>query len=230
LGYAIAGALARANAEVVVASRDADACARVAAELATFSGRPAHGFGCHVGRWNDVDALVDRTLEAAGRIDILINNAGMSPLYDRLDSVTEDLWDKVLAVNLKGPFRLSALVGQHMMAGSGGAIVNISSVASIRPRPNSVPYAAAKAGLNALTVGCAHAFGPTVRVNCVMAGPFLTDVSAGWDDSTRARLSTYAMGRAGRADEVVGAVMYLADTQAASFTTGAILQVDGGLA
>ena len=112
---------------------------------------------------------------------MLINNAGMSPLYESLSSVTEKLFDAVVNLNLKGPFRLSALVGERMVADGGGSIINVSSSGSRRPRPEQLPYSAAKAGLNALTEGLALAFGPTVRVNTLMPGPFLTDISKAWD-------------------------------------------------
>ena len=95
-----------------------------------------------------------------GHVDILVNNAGISPLYASLDSVSEDLFDKTIAVNLKGPFRLSALIGTRMAAGNGGSIINISSTAAVKPRPAYVPYAAAKAGLVALSEGLARTFGP----------------------------------------------------------------------
>ncbi len=98
-----------------------------------------------------------------GRLDVLVNNAGMSPLYDSVDDITEDLFDKVISVNLKGPFRLAVAAGQQMVA-NGGSIINITSMGAVRPRPHILPYAAAKAGLNALTIGLAHTFGPTVRV------------------------------------------------------------------
>ena len=121
-------------------------------------------------------------------MDVLVNNAGMSPLYDRIENVTEDLWDKVLDVNLKGPFRLTALVGARMAAGAGGSIIMVSSTAAVRPTANVIPYAAAKAAVNAMTEGFARAFGPTVRVNCIMPGPFLTDISKAWDlEAFRAR-------------------------------------------
>src|SRR5262249_61924861 len=100
-------------------------------------------------------------------------------LYPSLVEHTEDLFDKVIAVNLKGPFRLSALFGSKMKAGVGGAIINVSSVSSIRPSATTAPYSAAKAGLNAITVAFANEYGPKVRVNCIMAGPFPTDNSTG---------------------------------------------------
>ncbi len=140
------------------------------------------------------------------------------------------MWDKVLGVNLKGPFRLTALVGPRMVGDRGGSIVNVSSTGSIRPAPSMLPYDAAKAGLNALTVGFAHAYGPTVRVNCIMAGPFYTDVSTHWDlasfEAEAAR--RFALERGGQAPEIVGAALYFASA-ASSFTTGATLRVDGGI-
>ena len=111
----------------------------------------------------------------------------------------------------------------------GGSIINVSSVSSIRPTPDVIPYSAAKAGLNAMTGGFAHAFGPKVRVNCIMAGPFLTDISKAWDleaFNKRAR-ETMALRRGGKPDEIVGAALYFA-SDASSFTTGTILRVDGG--
>lgn len=227
LGREMALAFADAGADVVVTSRKADACAQVVAEIEA-RGRRALAAPCHVGRWDDLEALVERAWSRFGRIDVLVNNAGMSPLYPSLGEVSEELWDKVLGVNLKGPFRLSALVATRMAAAGGGSIINVSSVASIRPTPRETPYAAAKAGLNAITVAFAHAFGPAVRVNCIMAGPFLTDISKAWPPEALAYWrDVAALGRAGEAHEIVGAALYFA-SDASSFTTGAILRVDGG--
>jgi NAD(P)-dependent dehydrogenase (short-subunit alcohol dehydrogenase family) len=171
---------------------------------------------------------VERVYAELDRVDVLVNNAGMSPLYPSLDEVGEALWDKVIGVNLKGPFRLTAAIGRRMAEGDGGSVVNISSVASIRADALSLPYAAAKAGLNALTEGFAQAYAPKVRVNAILCGPFLTDISRAWPPEFHERIAeNVAMNRAGRPDEVVGAALYLA-SEAASFTTGAILRVDGG--
>lgn len=227
LGREMALAFARAGADIVVASRKLPSCEQAAREIEAL-GRQALPVACHVGDWSDVDRLVEAAYERFGKIDVLVNNAGMSPLYPSLAEVSEGLWDKVLAVNLKGPFRLSANVGTRMAAAGGGSILNVSSIAAIRPTPLETPYAAAKAGLNALTVAFAHAFGPKVRVNCIMAGPFLTDISKAWPEVLLAHLeTTSALGRAGRPDEIVGAALFFA-SEASSFTTGAILQVDGG--
>jgi NAD(P)-dependent dehydrogenase (short-subunit alcohol dehydrogenase family) len=230
LGRAMAVGFAEAGADVAIASRKIADCEKVAAEIRE-RGRRASAHACHVGRWSDIDRLVDEVYERFGRIDILVNNAGLSPLAASSLETGEDLYDKVFAVNLKGPFRLTARVATRMAAGPGGAVVNISSTGSIRPTPDIAPYAAAKAGLNTLTVAMAHEFGPKVRVNCIMAGPFHTDISKAWSRSaefTAQARRAFALGRAGEPEEIVGAAIYLA-SDAASFTSGAILRVDGGL-
>jgi NAD(P)-dependent dehydrogenase (short-subunit alcohol dehydrogenase family) len=116
------------------------------------------------------------------------------------------------------------------MAGQGGgSIINVSSTGSIRPTPNILPYSAAKAGLNAITEAFAHAYGPTVRVNCLMPGPFSTDVSKAWDlEQVEQGVRRHALRRAGRPEEIIGAALFLA-SDASGFTTGAILRVDGGI-
>ncbi len=229
LGRAMALGFASAGADVIVASRKIDACEAVAADIESM-GRRSLAVAVNVTHWDDLDDLVHAAYDRFGRIDVLVNNAGMSLLYDDLGEVTEALWDKVVGLNLKGPFRLTALVGPRMVATGGGAIINISSTGSIRPMPFMLPYDAAKAGLNALTVGFAHAYGPTVRVNCIMAGPFYTDVSREWDHATlevelRRR---HALQRIGEPEEIVGSALYFA-SDASSYTTGAVLRVDGGI-
>ena len=134
---------------------------------------------------------------------MLVNNAGMSLLYADVTDVTEAMWDKVVDLNLKGVFRLTALVGSRMVRDGGGSIINVSSVGSIRPTPEILPYAAAKAGVNSLDRRVRPApSGPTVRVNCIMAGPFLTDVTKAWDmeafDARRAAPRPAARRRARR--------------------------------
>jgi NAD(P)-dependent dehydrogenase (short-subunit alcohol dehydrogenase family) len=144
--------------------------------------------------------------------------------------VTEDLYDKVLGVNLKGPFRLSALIGTHIVqSGRTGSIINVSSIASRRPSPNEVVYGAAKAAINNLTMGLARTFGPHVRVNCIVPGPFLTDISKAWDmeQFTKRAKAGYSMERGGEPHEIVGAALYFA-SDASSYTTGALLDIDGG--
>jgi NAD(P)-dependent dehydrogenase (short-subunit alcohol dehydrogenase family) len=228
LGRAMVAGFAQAGADVIIASRDEAACAAYAAEISAGTGRRALPYGAHVGHWGELDGLVEAAYAAFGRVDILVNNAGMSPRYDTADTVSEELFDKVIAVNLKGPFRIAALVGTRMAAGAGGSIINISSAAAARPRADVLPYAAAKAGLNALTAGLARTFGPSVRCNAIMAGTFLTDVSRSWDkDQYSERVRGFALGRGGEPAEIVGTALYLA-SDASSYTTGAVITVDGG--
>src|SRR5438445_5300248 len=228
LGREIVLGLARAGADVVIASRKLANCEAVAKEVESTTGRRALPVACHVGHWDELDGLVDAAWEPFGKVDVLVINAGMSPLYPDPASITEELYDKVLAVNLKGPFRLSALVGTRMAVGEGGSIINVSSIGSLRPTATIIPYAAAKAGLNAMTVAFADAFGPKVRVNCILAGAFATDATAAWDEGTLERAAANpALGRIGDPAEVVGAALYFA-SDASSYTTGALLRVDGG--
>ncbi len=229
LGREMVLAFARAGADVVIASRKLDACEATAKEVERETGRRALPVAAHVGKWDAVGALAERAYGEFGKVDVLVNNAGMSLLYDQVSNVSETMWDKVVDLNLKGPFRLTALVGTRMAAGEGGSIINVSSVAAVRPTAGVIPYAAAKAGLNAITVGFAGAFGPKVRVNCIMAGPFLTDISKAWDMEAfekQARQSI-ALRRGGQPNEIVGAALYFA-SNASSYTTGAILTVNGG--
>ena len=228
LGRAMVRGFARAGADVVISSRKIDDCRALAEEVEREHGRRAFPHAAHVGHWDEVDSLVEAAYTEFGRVDVLVNNAGLAPTYPSLDQVTEELFDKVIGVNLKGPFRLSALVAARLAAGAGGSIINISSSAAVRPMTSDLPYAAAKGGLNVLTAGFAQAFGPSVRVNTIMAGPFLTDMSRGWDmDALSGDLALYPMRRAGEPDEVVGAAIYFA-SDASSYTTGALLPVDGG--
>jgi NAD(P)-dependent dehydrogenase (short-subunit alcohol dehydrogenase family) len=226
IGRAIVEALAEAGADVVVASRKLDACEEAAAEVRA-STRRAEAIACHVGRWDDCDHLVDETLDRLGRLDVLVNNAGMSPLYESLDAVTEDLYDKTLAVNLKGPFRLAVRAATHMAAHDGGSIVNIGTAGSLVASTDELPYACAKAGLNALTVGLAEAFAPSVRVNAILPGPFRTDVTKAWP--AEALTGDFVpLKRLGDPAEVAPLAVHLASA-ASSYTTGAIIRVDGGI-
>ena len=228
LGRSMVLAFAARGADVVITSRKAHNCEAVAEEVRAL-GREALPYGCHVGHWDELEGLADAAYERFGKVDILVNNAGMSPLYPSLGAVSEELFDKVIGVNLKGPFRLSALIGERMAAGDGGSIINISSTGSLSPSPESQPYGAAKAGLNAITRAFAWAYGPKVRVNCIVAGPFLTDISKAWDMEAFAERAetSMALRRGGQPDEVVGAALYLAG-DSASFTTGTLMRVDGG--
>ncbi|OBI42702.1 short-chain dehydrogenase [Mycobacterium kyorinense] len=230
LGREMAFGAARCGADVVIASRNFDNCTATAAAIENETGRAAMPYQVHIGRWDQLDGLVDAVYDRFGKVDTLVNNAGMSPVYDKLTDVTEKLFDAVVNLNLKGPFRLSALVGERMVAAGRGSIINISTAGSLRPTPDIIPYAAAKAGLNAMTEALAKAFGPAVRVNTLMAGPFLTDVSKAWnlEQATTNPFEHLSLQRAGNPAEIVGAALFLA-SDASSFTTGSILRADGGI-
>ena len=228
LGRQMALAFAKNGADVAIVSRKLDKCEEVVSEIEAL-GQHGFAYACHVGKWQDLEKMVGDVEANFGEIDILVNNAGLSPLYPSLRDVSEELFDKVVAINMKGPFRLMALIGSKMAErGNGGSIINVSSTASIAPSPGSQPYGAAKAGLNALTAAFAHEYGPSVRVNCIMAGPFLTDISKAWDmDAFGKRAERMALKRGGKPEEVIGAALYFA-SNASSFATGSVLQLDGG--
>jgi NAD(P)-dependent dehydrogenase (short-subunit alcohol dehydrogenase family) len=226
IGRAIVQTLAEAGADVVIASRKLAACEAAATEVRASTGRKAVAIACHVGRWDDCGTLVAESLARLGRLDVFVNNAGMSPLYESLDAVSEELWDKTVAVNLKGPFRLAVLAAAHMAAHDGGSVINIGTAGSLTASANQLPYACAKAGLNALTVGLADAYAPKVRVNAILPGPFRTDASRGWAPNGPAPF--VPLGRMGDPAEVGPLALHLA-SDASSFTTGAIIRVDGGI-
>jgi NAD(P)-dependent dehydrogenase (short-subunit alcohol dehydrogenase family) len=228
LGRAMALAFAEAGANVAIVSRKLDACEAVVRE-AQAMGRRGFARACHMGRWDEIEPMAEAVWDHFGKIDILVNNAGMSPLYPSLSAVTEDAFDKVIGVNLKGPFRLTALLGERMAAGAGGSVINISSIAALEAAPYALPYAGAKAALNALTLGFSAAFSPKVRVNSIVVGPFATDIAEHWADPPDHAHPGYTKAglRVGQPDEIVGLALYLA-SDASSFTNGAMIRVDGG--
>jgi NAD(P)-dependent dehydrogenase (short-subunit alcohol dehydrogenase family) len=228
LGRAIAHALACAGATVVVSSRKEDACVAVAAEIAAETGATVTPLRLHVGDWDAIEPAVDSIIAEHGRLDVVVNNAGIAPLAPTLLDVSQGLFDKTIEVNLKGPFRLMAVAGARMVAAGGGSIVNISSIGAERPSPQEAMYAASKNGLNALTRAFAQEYAPTVRVNCVMPGAFATDMASDWDEEFVSKVvDRLPAGRLGRPEELAGLVVHLASDQAA-YTTGAIIPVDGG--
>ncbi len=231
LGREMVLAFAEHGADVVIASRKIEACEELATEVIERTGRCAVAAAFHAGRWEQADELAELVYTEFGRCDVLVNNAGMSPLYPSLPEVTEDLFDKVVGVNFKGPFRLASLIGTRMAADDGGSIINVSSIAAVAPTPNELVYAGAKAALDAMTSGMARAFAPKVRCNVIMPGPFLTDISKAWDlDAFNARAKTdIPLQRGGEAHEIVGAALYLA-SDASSYTSGATIRIDGAMA
>jgi NAD(P)-dependent dehydrogenase (short-subunit alcohol dehydrogenase family) len=228
LGRAIARGLAEAGATVVVSSRKAEACAAVAAEVGAETGAAVHPLALHVGDWAAIEPAVQAVVQTYGGLDILVNNAGIAPAAPSLAEVGESLFDKIIAVNLKGPFRLMAVAGAQMRTAGGGSIVNISSIGAWRPSPPEAVYAASKNGLNALTMAFAQEYGPTVRVNCVLPGAFATDMATGWDgDFLDKVVDRLPAGRLGRPEEIAGLVVHLASSRS-SYLTGALIPCDGG--
>ena len=224
LGLQMVRAFAERGADAIIVSRKLDACEAVADEVRAL-GRRALAISAHVGKWDDIDRLIEVAYAEFGRIDILVNNAGMSPRVPSHE-VSEALFDSVMNLNFKGPFRLASQVAKRMADAEGGVIINVSSSGALMPLPAVVPYSGAKAALNAMTVSFAREYGPKVRVNTLSAGPFLTDIAKAWPEEARERADN-ALGRPGRPEEVVTTALYLA-SGASSFTTGAIVRVDGG--
>ncbi|QJQ33510.1 SDR family oxidoreductase [Sphingomonas lacunae] len=224
LGYQMVRAFAERGADIIIASRKLDKCEEVAAEVRAM-GRRALAFAAHVGRWAECDALIEAAYAEFGRVDVLINNAGMSPPCPSHE-MPESLFDSVMNLNFKGPFRLASQIGHRMAQADGGCIINISSTGALMALPAVVPYGAAKAALNAMTVSLSREYGPKVRVNTISAGPFLTDIAEAWDPAKRER-QPVALGRPGNPREIVTAALMMA-SPASSYTTGALLRVDGG--
>jgi len=225
LGLQIARGLAAHGADIIVASRKLEACEAVAREIEG-TGRRALAVQCHMGHWSDVDRLAGAAYQAFGKVDILVNNAGMSPVTPSSIAVGEDMFDKVVALNFKGPFRLSALIGTRMAAGEGGSIINVSSIGALMPRASFGPYAGAKAALNAITIAHSQEFGPKVRVNAILPGAFRTDIAKAWPNDKEGELQA-AIPRFGEPHEIVTTALYLA-SDFSSYTTGTLIRVDGG--
>ena len=224
LGLQMVRAFAERGADVIIASRKIEACEAAADEVRAM-GRRAMAYAVHAAKWDQLDALIEAAYAEFGRIDILVNNAGMSPAVPSHE-VTEQLFDSVLGLNFKGPFRLASQVAKRMADGDGGVIINISSTGALIPLPAVVPYSGAKAALNAMTVSLAHEYGPKVRVNSISAGPFLTDISKAWSEEAR-ETSDNALGRPGKPEEIVTTALFLA-SPSSTFVSGAIVRCDGG--
>jgi NAD(P)-dependent dehydrogenase (short-subunit alcohol dehydrogenase family) len=228
IGRAVAEGMAAAGADVVIASRKLDACQQAAREISEATGRRALPAAFHAGRWDDADALVEATYAEFGRCDVLMNNAGMSPLYPDLPSVSEELYDKVHAVNARGPFRLSSLIGTRMAEGDGGSIINVTTAGTLRPSAHELPYTMAKAGMNVLTLALAGAWPPKVRANLVLPGAFDTDIAKAWSPEMKEGFTKLnPLGRLGVPEDLVGLCVLLA-SDAGSYINGAQILVDGG--
>ena len=228
LGRAMAQGFAEAGADVAIVSRKLDACEQAAREIEQL-GRRAFPYACHMARWDEIEPMFEAVWNHFGKVDVVVNNAGMSPLYPSLPEATERLFDAVIGVNFKGPFRLCAVAGDRMFKAGGGSIINISSTASIEPSPNTAFYGGAKAALGVISQAVAAAYHPKVRVNTIIVGPFATDVAQHWPDPPSAAdpRRTRSGRRIGAPEDIVSTALYLS-ADASRYVNGAQIKVDGG--
>jgi NAD(P)-dependent dehydrogenase (short-subunit alcohol dehydrogenase family) len=234
IGRAMAQGLAEAGAAVVVSSRKQELCDQVAGEIEAATGATTFARACHVGDWDTIPRFVDAVYERFGRIDVLVNNAGISPARIPVADMTIDFWRKVFAVNLEGPLRTSQLIAPLMRDNGGGSIVNIASMGAYSGGSAVCAYSASKAALVNLTKSMAQEWVTwNVRVNVLSPGPFLSEMVEGGARSAPGFKELIANGtlmrRIADPSEIVGPVVYLA-SEASSFVTGDDISVSGGMA
>ena len=234
LGRAMVDGFVDAGAKVVVSSRKQDLCDQVAAELTERTGAEVFPLACHVGEWDAIPVFVDKVIERFGRIDVLVNNAGINPTSDSLIDTNIDLWRKVFAVNLEGPLRMATCVAPHMRDAGGGSIVNIATVGAYSGGPGVGAYGASKAGLINLGRTLSKELAPwNIRVNTICPGPVKSELTDGAERMApgfyeRAASAT-SLKRVAETAEIIGPVMYLA-SDLSSFVTGDDIVVAGGMA
>lgn len=230
IGRSIALGFAEAGADVVIASRTAADVERTVDEVKS-RGRRALGVPTDVSRAADIAALVSAALETFGRIDVLVNNAGISPVVSRALKLSEEDWNRILAVNLTGAFLACQAVGRVMTEQRAGKIINIASIGATSGLPRFIAYCAAKGGLLQVTRVLAQEWAEyNVQVNAIAPGYVETDMTSGLQDNPRLLdeiIFRTPMRRLGKPDEVVGAALLLA-SESSSYITGHILYVDGG--
>lgn len=228
-GKAIALGLAKAGADVVVASRTQSDLDVVANEIKSV-GRKSLAIATDMLDRSSIENLAAKTMEAFGRIDILVNNAGQGWTVPFL-KWTDEQWDQILNVNLKGYFLCTQIIGQHMFKAKSGRVINISSAMGSYPLPYMVPYAASKGGINAMTKCLAQEWATRgITVNAIAPSYFATDINkdAMEDEATtKLIMSKTPVNRWGNVEELVGLVVYLS-SGASSFMTGAVIPLDGG--
>lgn len=230
IGRAVALGLARAGADVVVASRKLPDLEKVAEEIRGL-GRKSLAVAAHIGRVEEISNLVSGVKEEFGKIDILVNNAGTNPTMDQALDIDERAWDSIMNLNLKGLFFLSQAVARVMKEQGGGKIINIASVAGITPDILPV-YSMSKAGVIMASKVMAQQWAQyNIRVNTVAPGLTRTQFSqALWSnpDILQGAMSRTPMGRIAEPEEIVGAIIFLA-SDASSYVTGQVIAVDGGI-
>jgi NAD(P)-dependent dehydrogenase (short-subunit alcohol dehydrogenase family) len=232
IGRAIALGFAEAGADVALVSRRQESLDAVAREIETRTGRKTLALACHMGQTADIAAMVARVTDAWGTIDVLVNNAGTNPVMAPLAELDESAWDKIMDVNLKGPFLASAQVIRAMAAtGVRGSIINMASVGGLDPSPLLGAYSVSKAALLHLTRALAKECGASgIRVNAIAPGLIETKFAAALIETRAihdAVIRQTPLGRHGQPDEIVGAALFLA-SPASDFMTGQVVVVDGG--
>jgi NAD(P)-dependent dehydrogenase (short-subunit alcohol dehydrogenase family) len=231
IGREIALAFAGAGARVVVSSRKQAGLDAVVAQIEA-QGGTALAVAAHVGQEEALAALVERAVETFGGVDILVNNAATNPHFGPLMMATASQWDKIMEVNLRSAFLLTQKVVPLMKARGGGKIVNVASLAGIKPSPAMGVYSVSKAGLIMLTQVWAQELGPdNIQVNAIAPGVIKTRFSSAlWQTPAIAQavLDSTPLGRLGEVEDVVGAVLYLA-SPLSNYVTGTVLLIDGGM-
>ena len=233
IGRAMAEGLASAGASVVVSSRKQDLCDQAAAEIAEATGATVLPLACHVGEWDSVPAFVEQVRDRLGRIDVLVNNAGINPARISVTEMTLDYWRKVFSVNLEGPLRMSQCVAPVMRDHGGGSIVHIATMGAYSGGTSIAAYGASKAALLNLSKTMAQEWAPwNVRSNVISPGPFMTEMMIGGAKTAPGYFDLVAQAtfqkRIADPAEIVGAVTYLA-SDASSYVTGDDLSVSGGM-
>lgn len=230
IGKAIAKGLAQMGADVVISSRNQEACDTVVSEFEN-EGLKAVGIACHIGKEEQRKNLVDTVVKKLGRIDILVNNAAINPVYGPIENVEPEIFDKIMEVNVKAPWALSNLVLPHMQSNKKGSIINIASVEALTPGFGLGLYSTSKAALLMLTKNQAKEWGQHgVNVNAICPGLIQTKFSAAlWtNEKLLGKLEkSIPSGRMGQPEEMVGLACLLG-SDAGSYMTGGVYTADGG--
>ena len=231
IGQAIALAFAAAGAQVALSSRKQESLDAVVTEIKKQGGQ-AIAIAAHTGDSNAVRALVAQTVERFGGVDILVNNAATNPHFGPLLTADEGQWLKILDVNVLGYFRAAQAVVPELQKRGGGKIINMASVAGLKPMPGMGVYSVSKAAVLMLTQALAQELGPhNIQVNAIAPGVIKTRFSSVlWQTETIATsiLASTPLGRFGEVDDLTSAALYLA-SHASDYMTGAVMVIDGGM-
>lgn len=230
IGKAIAKGLAEQGAQVIISSRNQEACNEVATAFNN-QGLKAIGIACHIGKEDQRKNLVDKTIAAFGRIDILVNNAAINPVYGPIEEVSPEIFDKIMDVNVKAPWSLSNLVLPHFQANKNGSIINIASVEGLTPGLGLGIYSTSKAAILMLTKNQAKEWGKFgVKANAICPGLIKTKFSAAlWQNEKILSKVEKALpsSRMGMPEEMVGLACLLS-SDAGNYMTGGVYTADGG--